>query len=283
MRIADWELQPLETGSLRLDGGAMFGTVPKALWSRHYPSDESNRIEVALRCLLLRNSERVVVVDTGVGDKWTEDERRIYGIGPDAPGLLGSLDEAGVGPDDVTDVILTHLHFDHAGGATRKNLAGRTVATFPRARHWLQRGNLEQAKNPGPRERVSYRSEDFEALVDGGQIELLDGPARPFGGIELIVSDGHTRGLQVVRLIGEGGGLLYAADLVPTVAHLSVAWTMGYDIHAGLLVDEKSALLGQCAATGVAVFFEHELDGGHAAARLVENKRGYEPAEYLEF
>ena len=175
MRAGSWQIDLLSDGVYRLDGGAMFGVVPRVLWEKKHPPDEQNRVELALNCLLLRDGERCVLIDNGMGDGWSEKEQAIYGLERPKGGLLEGLQRHGVEPKDITDVVLTHLHFDHAGGSVSM-ADGEPRLTFPQAQHWLQKTNLRWAQNPSERDRVSYRADKWELLLgDPERLRLVDG------------------------------------------------------------------------------------------------------------
>jgi glyoxylase-like metal-dependent hydrolase (beta-lactamase superfamily II) len=256
LTLGGWSVRTLEAGALRLDGGAMFGSVPKPLWSRLQPPDDRNRIRLAMRCLLLEGHGVRALVDVGAGDKWSPKLADIFAFERE-PTLEQSLAEAGLEPGDVTHVLLTHLHFDHAGGATRRE-GDRLVPRLPNARWCLQRANLENARRPNPRERASYLPENFEPLAEAGVLELWDGPRTPWPGVELIPAQGHTRGQQLVRVSGPEGALYYVADLVPTSSHVRIPFVMGYDVAAIETMEEKRALLGRAAGEGAWVVLEHD-------------------------
>jgi glyoxylase-like metal-dependent hydrolase (beta-lactamase superfamily II) len=255
--FSGWSARALETGYLWLDGGSMFGSVPKPLWSRLQPPDERNRIRLAMRCLLLEGHGRRVLVDVGLGDKFSAKLRDIYGVEDDATSLERALAAVGLGLPDVTDVLLTHLHFDHAGGSTRRE-GDRLVPTLPRARYHLQARNLENARNPNLRERASYMAENFEPLAEAGVLQLWNGAGSPWPGIELIPAEGHTRGQQLVRVGDAVRALYYVADLIPTSSHVRIPFVMGYDMAAIETMEEKRALLGRAARERAWVFLEHD-------------------------
>ena len=257
LTIGDWNVRTLESGVLWLDGGAMFGSVPKPLWSRGYPADERNRIRLSMRCLLLEGPGRRVLVDVGAGHKLAQKLVDIYRIENHEHTLEGSLAAAGLAPADVTDVILTHLHFDHAGGATRMD-GDRLAPTFPAARYYVQRRNLENARQPNPRERASYMAENFEPLVAAGVLTAWEGAQSPWPGVEILTAEGHTRGQQLVRVSGGGNVLYFVADVVPTAAHVRVPYVMGYDVAAIETMAEKAALLGRAADEGGWICVEHD-------------------------
>ncbi len=257
LTFGDWRLTSLESGHLWLDGGSMFGSVPKPLWSRTNPPDERNRIRLAMRCLLLEGHGRRVLVDVGLGDKFSPKLRDIYRVEQEVGSLARALAPAGLQPADVTDVILTHLHFDHAGGATRFD-GDRLVPTFPNARYHLQARNLTNARQPNLRERASYMAENFEPLVAAGVLHPREGAGSPWPGIELIPAHGHTRGQQLVRVAGPEGALYFVADLIPTAAHVRIPFVMGYDVAAIETMQEKKSLLGRAAGEGAWIFLEHD-------------------------
>lgn len=283
MQIGPWEVLSIETGRFRLDGGAMFGVVPKVLWEKEHPADAQNRVELSLRSMLLEGFGRRVLVDTGMGDKWDEAAKLRYDLRVPEGGVRGALLAANIDPETITDVILTHLHFDHAGGATRLE-GGETVPTFPHARHHLQRRNLEWAKKPNERERASYRMESWRALEDADLLELRDGTCDLLPGVSAVVSDGHTEGLQMVRVTGEEDSgpreLWYTADLVPMVSHVALPWIAAYDIAALRSLEEKKALLEGIAGRDAWLFFEH--DPKVAAARVVRENETFRVIDPLE-
>lgn len=262
MLLGDWTAHTLEAGALWLDGGAMFGSVPKGLWSRTNPPDERNRIRLAMRTLLLEGLGRRILVDTGLGAKSDARFRELFRV-EDEPTLEQSLAEHGLAPRDITDVILTHLHFDHAGGATKRE-ADKLSPTFPAARHLVQRRNWENALAPNPRERASYLRENFEPLAESGVVEWTEGASEPWPGVQLFLADGHTRGQQLVRVQGGGETLYFVADLIPTAAHVRIPFVMGYDMAAIETMAEKRTLLERAVAEGAWICIEHDPDTAFA-------------------
>jgi glyoxylase-like metal-dependent hydrolase (beta-lactamase superfamily II) len=279
MQIGPWDVRAIETGRFRLDGGAMFGVVPKVLWQKDFPADADNRVELSLRSLYLEGFGRRVLVDTGMGDKWTDAEIARYALTAPAGGVRGALSAAGVDPDTITDVILTHLHFDHAGGTTRME-NGVLVPAFPQARHHVQRRNVEWANKPNDRERASYRRESWGVLEEADMLELRDGTCDLLPGVSAVESDGHTEGLQMIRVSGGDTELWYPADLVPTAAHVSLPWIAAYDISALRALEEKRALLDGLAGRDAWIFFEH--DPRFAAARVERAGDKYRPVDTRE-
>jgi glyoxylase-like metal-dependent hydrolase (beta-lactamase superfamily II) len=256
LTLGDWTLHTIESGALWLDGGAMFGSVPRPLWSRTNPPDERNRIRLAMRCLLLVGHGRRVLVDIGLGDKSDAKFRDIFRV-EDEPVLERSLEAAGFGPGDITDVVLTHLHFDHAGGSTTRGPEGLRPR-LPAARWHVQRRNWENAHAPNPRERASYLVENFDPLEAAGVLEYHDGPGSPWPGVSLITAEGHTRGQQLVRVEGGGRVVYFVADLIPTASHIRVPWVMGYDVAAIETMAEKQALVGRAVDEKAWICLEHD-------------------------
>lgn len=273
VRVGAYTLRSIGTGSFALDGGAMFGVAPKAMWEKTNPPDARNRIPLGLRLLLIEGRGRRWLVDVGVGDKFSAKENEIYAIDATMPDV--ALRRAGVDPDSITDVILTHLHFDHAGGATRRDGG----ATFPNARYCVQRAQLEWARKPTPKDRASFRPDDYEPLFREGRLALLDGPQALDDGIEVIPVNGHTRALQLVRIFGDGASVLYCADMVPTASHVRVPFVMAYDNFPLTTIEEKSLLLARAAREGWVLFFEH--DPARAACRIVEGPRDFAAGEEI--
>lgn len=272
MRIGGWELTEVHDGRFRLDGGAMFGVVPKVLWQRLVPPDEQNRIPLALRCLLLRGHDRVALIDTGIGDKWSEKERSIYAIDHGDTDLRRDLARHGVAPEDVTDVLNTHLHFDHAGGNTRLDERGSVVPTFPRATYHVPVRNLEHALDPAQRDHVSYMPVNWQVLQQAGALRTFAPGAEVMPGVVAEESLGHTPGMVVYRIDGPEGTLVYCADLIPTGSHVRLNYVMGYDLCARTTVDEKRDLLVRAAEGDWVLFFEH--DSVAPAARIHRDERG---------
>lgn len=271
-RIGPYTLHTIETGRFALDGGAMFGIVPRVLWERQMRPDERNRISMAMRCLLLESSDRLVLIDNGLGNKYDAKFQQLYAIDDETWNLHRSLQAAGFGAADVTDVILTHLHFDHAGGSVSRE-GEHLVMTFPNARHYVQRRHWEWAIAPRLREAASFLKENLDPLAASGQMVLLDGPGPVLPGIDVQVVDGHTEAQQIVQISGPEGTLVYVADLLPTHAHLPALWGMAYDIRPLQTIEEKQAFLAQAEAEGWTLFFGH--DPSVALANVARTERGF--------
>lgn len=275
MLLGDLRADIVSDGSLRLDGGAMFGIVPRRVWEQISPPDEYNRIEVALNCLLLRRGGEVILVDTGAGSKWSEQQRARYGI--EAGRLTENLARYGVQPEDVTMVINTHLHFDHAGGNTHI-VDGQLLPTFPNARYLVRRAEYEHACNPHERDRASYLPEDWTPL--GKQLQLLDDDGEVARGVEVFRVPGHNLDTQLVRVSGGGQTLVFFADVIPTTAHIPFAWVMGYDLYPVELLEQKKRLIPQAAREGWLCVFEH--DPKTAVGRILEQDGRYKVTKYEE-
>jgi len=273
-RLGRYELHAIDAGALRLDGGAMFGVVPKPLWEKSTPADEANRIAMCMRVLLLRGDGRTILVDTGAGDKVSDKMVSIYAFDPPHGRLLSSLASHGIAPEDVTDVIFTHLHFDHAGGAVTRDGDGYRPL-FPRARHYVQREHLAWALKPSDRDRASFLPENFQPLSEAGLIDTVDGAVELFPDIHLLPVHGHTFAQQLVRVVGGERPLLFAADLVPMSAHVPAPWIMGYDLQPLVTLREKQQLLAEAARTGEVLIFEH--DPFVEAATIEHGERGFVP------
>jgi glyoxylase-like metal-dependent hydrolase (beta-lactamase superfamily II) len=280
MNFGDLELFVLSDGRFRLDGGAMFGVVPKTFWGRRLPADEHNRVTLGLNCLLLRAAGKTIVVETGTGDKFDAKREDIFGIDHSVT-LLDSLRKQGVGPEEVDIVVNTHLHFDHCGWNTRRGRDGRTVPTFPRARYYVQRGELEHARQPTERDRASYLPENSEPLAASGQWTLVEGDTEIVPGVELVRLPGHTRDMQGVRLTAGERTAIFFADLVPTTAHLPYPWIMGYDLYPLTTLEQKKQWIPRAVKNEWLCLFAHDPQMPAAYLREREGKIIAEPAEEL--
>ncbi|HUP42762.1 MAG TPA: MBL fold metallo-hydrolase [Thermoanaerobaculia bacterium] len=286
IRLGELEVRLVQDGTFGLDGGAMFGVVPKTLWQKHKPADEQNRITMVTNCLLVARGGELALVDSGIGDKGDGKFRSIFRIAEDRVTLPEAIRGAGYEPGDVTHVVLSHLHFDHCGWSTRE-AGGRLVPTFPRARYWIERGELDHARHPNARDRPSYDPRNWEPLVEAGAVELFDDEAEPVAGVRAVKAPGHTRDMCVVLLDGapeaadrsEGPceRAIFLADLVPTRAHVPTPWVMGYDLYPVTTMATKDHWLGRAHREGWLCIFEHEAD--RPLARLDEERPGRFRAE----
>ena len=286
LRIGPYDLHAVVTGWLRLDGGAMFGVVPKVLWGNRAPPDDRNRITLAMRTLLAldRSTGRVILVDTGAGDKWDADEIDRFALEVEGDLLGAGLASLGLGDDDVTDVIVTHLHFDHNGGLTVQD-PGKPGACRPRfqqARHWVHQRQLDHARSPVPKDRASFLGRDFAPVQEAGLFEIVtgDGPVSPLPGVSWFVADGHTPGQLLPQFHDDETRLHYMGDLIPTTAHLPVSWIMAYDNEPLKTAEEKRRILENCGEQGLILFFEHDPEV--AAARIDVSRRRPEVKETID-
>ncbi len=257
MTISNYTLHSIETGRFGLDGGAMFGVVPRVLWSKTNPPDEKNRIAMAARALLLIGNGRKILIDVGNGNKYDQKLSAIYNFDNSQFDLLSSLDKHHLKPADITDVILTHLHFDHAGGATTL-VDGVAVPTFPNAKYYLQKDHWKAALHPTERDRASFFPQDFRPLDESGQLQLIDGEREFLPGISVRLMNGHTTALQCPVVSDGDQTIFYCADLVPTVSHLALPWIMAYDLRPLVTLEEKRKLLAEAAEKRWLLFFEHD-------------------------
>lgn len=257
MKVGPYEVSTIVDSTFALDGGAMFGVVPKALWARQRPPDERNRVRLASRLMLLEGDGRRILVDTGLGDKWDAKRSAIFGVERVGGGVLEALRARGTDPSSITDVILTHLHFDHAAGTTR--LEGEELRlVFPQAVHHVQRRHWDWAHNPTLKDAGSFRAEDFAPLAGSDRLHLLDGDQELFPGIEVVVLCGHTTAMQAVKVSGPEATLFFLADLVPTATHLRWPYIMGYDNEPLVTLAEKQRHLLRAAEEGWLLVFEHD-------------------------
>jgi len=256
MRIGDIEIDVVSGGKFWLDGGGMFGVIPRPLWTRHFTPDDLGRIHLDTNCLLIRTGDELVLVDTGNGTKLSEKEQKIFGLEPDDT-LLANLAEKGVRAEEVTTVLLSHLHMDHCGGASHAE-GGEVVASFPRARFVVQRQEWEDALLNRSHMRISYRAENLEPLQRSGRLELLDGETEVAPGVRVHVTGGHTRAHHCVCVESQGETAVYLGDICPTPAHFRGPYTMAFDMEPYHSMLVKTDLLRQAAEQGWVIAFDHE-------------------------
>lgn len=258
--LGAFRIHALEAGLQHLDGGAMFGVVPKPLWERRIPADERNRIPLAMRCLLVETPDALVLIDTGAGNKESEKFHEIYGLENEGSPtrLEDAIRDAGFAPDDVDIVIDTHLHFDHAGGNTFRDEEGQIRVSFPRSRHIVQRGEWEFAHSRNERIRASYLLDNFALVHESGLFDFVEGEAEIVPGIRVVPTPGHTPYHQSVLLTSEDETAVFLADLIPTAAHLPLPWIMGYDLEPLVSLESKRAVLERAKAEEWLLVFEHD-------------------------
>ena len=268
------KITALPTGFFKLDGGAMFGIVPKRLWQRLTTPDENNLCTWAMRCLLIESGNRKILVDCGLGDKQDAKWRSYFlPFGDDT--LTGSLAAHGISPEDITDVFLTHLHFDHCGGAVKFDEAGRLVPSFPNAVYWSNEVQWSWAMNPNEREKASFLQENFVPLKDAGVLQFIDVQKDPVAwlpGLEVQYAYGHTEAMMALHIDAGAGHFVYCADLMPSSFHLGMPYVMGYDIRPLVTLKEKEWLLSHAVEGDWTLIFEHDPDGGFG--KLTRDEKG---------
>lgn len=280
MLFGDYRIEIIPDTEFRLDGGAMFGVVPRVLWEKICPPDQLNRIKLSMNCLFVETGRERILIETGIGEKWTEKQTGIYGIFREKPFAHTLKEKTGYSPEDITIVVNTHLHFDHAGGNTifndelpitnyeltknndqiLKTEARKPTAQFPNARYFVSKSEFTEAENPHERERSSYLEENWKPLLESGQLELKPDNYEVVEGLTLQTVRGHSETMQTVQLT-RGGETLYGfADLIPTRAHLPYAWIMGYDLYPAETLEAKKNLLPQAVRENWICWFYHDTD-----------------------
>ncbi|HSN49641.1 MAG TPA: MBL fold metallo-hydrolase [Bacteroidales bacterium] len=271
------KLIPINTGNLMLDGGAMFGVVPKVIWNKLYPADENNLCNWIMRCLLIVDGDKKILIDTGIGKKQNEKFFANYHLNGEA-NLDSSLAEAGYTTNDITDVILTHLHFDHCGDAIRWNEdKNGFVPSFKNAIYHTSRQQWEWAINPNNREKASFLKENILPIADSGKLHLIDGDMELFPGINVRLFHGHTDGQVIPFIRYNGKTIVYMADLLPSTAHIPLPYVMSYDTRPLITMEEKEAMLKEAAQNHYILFFEHDLY--HECCTVTETEKGIRQKE----
>ena len=254
------KLHSIETGNFKLDGGAMFGVVPKVLWERTNPADSQNRIEMSARCLLIEDGEKLILIDAGLGNKQSEKFFSHYARSGDMT-LESSLASCGFGVEDITDVFLTHLHFDHCGGATKRE-GDKIVPVFKNAKFWCSKNHWEWASvSPNPREKASFLEENLLPLKGSGQLNLFDSTEDGFCselGFDILLVDGHTEQMALPKVQYKGKTILFASDLVPTAGHIPIPYLMGYDVRPLVTMEEKTRILNSLVENNSLLFLQHD-------------------------
>lgn len=258
MQFGDYEVTSVDSGRFKLDGGAMFGVVPKVLWERTNPADDRNRIDLALRCMLIRGHGKTVLVDCGIGEKWSEKQIDIYAIDHSRHEMNAALGLRDVKPEEVTDVIVSHLHFDHVGGATRLDKAGKAQLVFPNAQVHVHRANLSHAHAPSEKDRASFIDLTIRPLEESGKLTFHDDAVELAPGLTTVVTNGHTPGQQLVRVTSGGKTILFCGDTIPTASHVPVPYVMGYDLYPVTTIEEKKKILPQAFEENWTLFWVHD-------------------------
>ena len=257
MKIGKYDLYSVETSEFGLDGGAMFGIIPKPVWEKKVSADELNRVNMVTRSLLLVSDEKKILIDTGNGTKWEEKYKQIYDINTDQYNIEKSLGKYGFSSEQITDVICTHMHFDHIGGNT-KIKSGEVVPTFPNAKYWISEENWKLANHPSQKDAGSFIEHDWKVLAENQMIEIIDGREPFIEGVETIVTHVHTPGL-LHPIVSDGSNkLFYGADIFPMVAHIPIPWVMAYDVQPVVTMEEKQKLLQKMEREDWILFFEHD-------------------------
>ena len=266
------QLHVIETGFFKLDGGAMFGVVPKTLWQRSNPADENNLCTWAMRCLLVEDGNHLTLIDNGIGDKQDAKFFSHYYLSGDSS-LLGSIKNAGFSPEDITDVFLTHLHFDHCGGGVKYNQSGGLELVFKNANYWTNQDHWQWATVPNAREKASFLKENIMPMQESGHLKFIDPKnSADFSHFEILFVDGHTDKMMLPVINYKGRKVVFVADLIPSVGHLPIPYVMGYDTRPLLTLTEKEAFLKKAAAENFVLFFEH--DSVNECCTVTETEKG---------
>lgn len=280
MKLGKFNINLLDTGLFALDGGAMFGVIPKALWSKQYDKgDELNRIPLSARPLLVQYDNKIILIDTGNGNKMNEKFIKLYGIDPVNSSIELSLNSFNIKPEQVTDVILTHLHFDHTGGSTIIE-NGDIVPTFKNAKYYVQKEHFDWAYKPTEKDRGSFLKENFDALTQNNMFEFIEGNEEIFPGISAVTLYGHTKAMQAIKLTENGETAFYAADLCPTSAHIGLAYSLAYDNFPIGTIEDKKKIYPQAVDENWTIIYEH--DAFIEASKIIRNEKGgYEKGEII--
>lgn len=285
LTIGDFELYSIITGTIALDGGAMYGVVPKVLWAKIEEVDELNRVKIAMRTLLAVNHKtgQVIIVDGGAGDKWPQEELERYDIINHPNAIFDALQRLSIAREDVTDVILTHLHFDHVGGFSSFAEKDEPSPVFPRANHWIHEGHWKHANNPTERDRASFLKRDLAFLHSSNLLKFVtgDSPDPTIEGIQWVVSNGHTPHMLLPIFKGEEFDVMFSGDLIPNANQLNPAWSMSYDLFPLTVLEERKGVLARCIRTGMRLAFPHDMKMAGASVSL-DGKR-YRIKETMDF
>lgn len=276
MKIGKYELKIINSGYFWLDGGAMFGIIPKPLWEKTNLPDSANRIKLSTRNLLLINGNRKILIDSGMGNKWDAKSKSIYSINQDEFSLDNELVKAGISAGEITDIIITHLHFDHTGGSIKLE-NGKLIPAFPNAKYYVQKKNFEWAVNPSERDRGSYIKENFVPIFEAGLLNLIDNNIDFDDEIEFLVVNGHTFSQQLVKISDSSTTILFCGDLIPTSSHIPIPYVMGYDLQPLVTVQEKKNILSQANEEQWKLFFEHDPE--FALATIKKTDKGFQVDE----
>jgi glyoxylase-like metal-dependent hydrolase (beta-lactamase superfamily II) len=278
MKLGKFEIYPIDDGFFALDGGAMFGVVPKVFWEKTNPSDDRNRISLALRSVLVKTEKEKALIDTGIGDKFNPKFKEIYRVDK-TYNIDESLNSVGIKPADINIVINTHLHFDHCGGNTKIDESGQVVPRFPNAKYFIQKDEWEYALKPDTRSKASYIDDNYRPLEKYGNLKLINGDYLITQGIEVIKTAGHTIGHQIVKIKSDEKIAVYWGDLIPTATHLNVPYVMGYDLFPLTTMEWKEKLLQKAAEEKWLMMFEHDPKHSFGYLKQEQNKWVCEPVD----
>ncbi len=274
--LGQFEIHGLRDGFFHLDGGAMFGVVPKPLWEKIFPADNKNRIRLALNSFLIKKEDILILIETGIGSDLEPKIFAYYSIERE-PGLVPALQSLGYQAEDIDFVINTHLHFDHCGGNTCKNEKGEDVPTFPKAKYIIQKREWEYAQNPSERDKPSYLKQNFMPLEEHGQLQLVDGDSKIIEGVDVVLVPGHTTSHQCVKVQSENKIFFFLGDLVPTSGHIGLPYIMSYDLNPQVTLENKKKIFNQAIKENWILGFNHDPDHFFGQVEKVEDKYRFKP------
>ena len=273
------KLYVVNNGTFKLDGGAMFGVVPKSIWNKNQIADKNNQVEWALRCLLIVDGSKKILIDTGIGNKQSDKFFSHYSLKGQTY-IVDNLNDLGFQPEEITDVIITHFHFDHSGGAV-KVVDDKYLPTFPNAIYWTAEKQLDWALNPNAKEQASFLKENIQPLLDAGCLRFIQKGESPFTNISFYWADGHTESQLLPIIEYKGKKIAFVADLFPSVQHLSIPWVMSYDTRPLLTLKEKEEFLSKAVKEAIVFFFEHDAD--NECCTVYEENGRYKASKIFDF
>ena len=279
--IGKWKVFSIDTGTFYLDGGAMMGSVPKVLWEKTNPPDKLNRIELSMRCLLVDDGRNRVLIESGIGDKIDNNFIEMFNIKKEKYSLYKALSDNGYSYKNITHIVLTHLHFDHAGGCTKFNDSNELIASFPNAKYFISKTNWRAALNPNPKDKASYLNENFLILRDSKKLNLIDDNVEIIKGVSTYSVNGHTIGQQLIKISDKDKNLVFCSDLIPLKSHLKLPWIMGYDLNASLTLKEKKIFLDKASDNNWILFLYHDPD--IITVRISKSDKYYDVIEEVKY
>jgi glyoxylase-like metal-dependent hydrolase (beta-lactamase superfamily II) len=280
MQLGDYRIETVPDAEFKLDGGAMFGVVPRILWEKVAPPDEFNRVRLGTNCLFVETATEKILIETGMGKKWTEKQTKIFGVFRRKPFAEMLFEKTACKPEDITIVVNTHLHFDHCGGNTKPDESGKIVPAFPNARYFVSRREFEHAENPHERDKASYLKENWEVLKKDGHLELKPSVYEVVSGLTMTETRGHNGSMQTVRLKSGDATFYSFSDLIPTTAHIPLPWIMGYDLFPLETLENKKRLLPQALKENWLCWFYHDFET--PLCRLIEEDGKLKAVKYVE-